>query len=53
MIMSDLQLEDPIAQAPIAPAPPNTGQVNAQNFQALFPNDPTGAAIAQRGMKRG
>ena len=53
MIMADLQLEDPVAQAPQAPVPPATGQVNAQSFQALFPNDPTGAAIAQRGMKRG
>ena len=53
MIMADLQLEDPVAQAPQAPIQPNTGQVNAQNFQALFPNDATGAAIAQRGMKRG
>ena len=53
MIMADLQLEDPVAQAPQAPVPPTTGQVNAQNFQALFPNDATGAAIAQRGMKRG
>jgi len=53
MIMSDLQLEDPIAQPPIAPVPPATGQVNPQSFQALFPNDPTGAAIAQRGVKRG
>ena len=53
MIMADLQLEDPIAQAPTAPVLPATGQVNSQNFQALFPNDPTGAAIAQRGNKRG
>ena len=53
MIMADLQLEDPVAQAPQAPIQPNTGQVNPQEFQALFPNDPTGAAIAQRGMKRG
>ena len=53
MIMADLQLEDPVAQAPQAPVQPDTGQVNAQNFQALFPNDATGAAIAQRGMKRG
>lgn len=52
MIMADLQLEDPNVQAPIAPVPPNTGQVNAQSFQALFPNDPTGAAIAQRGMNK-
>jgi len=27
--------------------------VNPQQFQALFPNDPTGAAIAQRGVRRG
>ena len=53
MIMADLQLEDPVAQAPQAPVQPNTGQVNPQEFQALFPNDATGAAIAQRGMKRG
>ena len=53
MIMADLQLEDPVAQAPQAPVQPDTGQVNPQEFQALFPNDPTGAAIAQRGMKRG
>jgi len=53
MIMADLQLEDPVAQAPTAPVPPATGQVNPQSFQALFPNDPTGAAIAQRGVKRG
>ena len=53
MIMADLQLEDPTAQAPVAPAPPATGQVNPQQFQALFPNDPTGAAIAQRGVRRG
>ena len=53
MIMADLQLEDPVAQAPVAPVPPATGQVNPQSFQALFPNDPTGAAIAQRGVRRG
>ena len=52
-IMADLQLEDPVAQAPTAPVPPATGQVNPQSFQALFPNDPTGAAIAQRGVRRG
>ena len=52
MIMADLQLEDPVAQAPQAPIQPNTGQVNPQQFQALFPNDATGAAIAQRGMER-
>jgi len=52
MVMADLQLEDPVAQAPTPPVPPATGQINPQQFQALFPNDPTGAAIAQRG-KRG
>lgn len=53
MIMADLQLENPTAQAPVAPVPPATGQVNPQSFQALFPNDPTGVAIAQRGVRRG
>jgi len=52
-IMADLQLEDPVARPPVAPVPPATGQVNPQQFQALFPNDPTGAAIAQRGVRRG
>ena len=52
-IMADLQLESPVAQPPAAPVPPATGQVNPQSFQALFPNDPTGAAIAQRGVRRG
>ena len=52
-IMADLQLEDPVAKPPVAPVPPDTGQVNPQSFQALFPNDPTGAAIAQRGVRRG
>jgi len=51
-VMADLQLESPVLQAPTAPTPPATGQVNAQQFQALFPNDPTGAAIAQRGTRR-
>jgi len=52
-IMADLQLEDPVAQPPAEPVLPATGQVNPQQFQALFPNDPTGAAIAQRGVRRG
>ena len=52
-IMADLQLEDPVAQPPAEPVLPATGQVNPQQFQALFPNDPTGAAIAQKGVKRG
>ena len=45
-VMGDVQLENPVQQ------PQATGQVNAQQFQALFPNDPTGAAIAMRGNKR-
>ena len=53
LLMEDLQLEDPVAKAPIAPVPPATGQVDASQFQALFPNDPTGTAIAQRGVRRG
>ena len=53
MIMADLQLEDPVSQPPVAPVPPNTGQIDAGKFQALFPNDSTGAAIAQRGVRRG
>lgn len=52
MVTDDIQLEDPV-QAGQAPVPPATGQVNPQSFQALFPNDPTGAAIAQRGVRRG
>ena len=55
-ITDDMELAD-VGQAVnnnqqpmIAPA---TGQVDANQFQALFPNDPTGAAIAQRGVKRG
>ena len=39
--MGDIELQSPVQQ------PQATGQVNAaQQFQALFPNDPTGAAIA-------
>ena len=45
-VMGDIQLENPVQQ------PPATGQVNAAQFQALFPNDPTGAAIAMRGNRR-
>ena len=42
-VMGDVELESPVQ------ATPNTGQqVSAQQFQTLFPNDPTGAAIAQR-----
>ena len=48
MIMDDLQLENPVAQAPQAPAPPNTGQVSSQDIAAMFPNDTTSIAAAQR-----
>tara|TARA_R100001480_G_scaffold111926_1_gene112942 strand:- start:1711 stop:4755 length:3045 start_codon:yes stop_codon:yes gene_type:complete len=42
-VMGDVELESPVPQTPA------TGQqVNSQQFQALFPNDPTGTAIAQR-----
>ena len=52
-VMEDLELENPVVQQPTAPVPPATGTVDPSQFQALFPNDPTGAAIAQRGMKSG
>ena len=45
-VMGDVELENPVQQ------PQATGQVNAAQFQALFPNDPTGAAIAMRGNRR-
>ena len=45
-VMGDIELENPVQQ------PQATGQVNAAQFQALFPNDPTGAAIAMRGNRR-
>lgn len=48
MVMDDLQLENPTAAAPIAPAPPNTGQVTPQQVSALFPNDPLSEQIAAR-----
>ena len=45
-ITEDLQLQEAgTGNQNITPA---TEQVNASQFQALFPNDPTGAAIAQR-----
>ena len=44
-VMGDVELENPVQQ------PQVTEQVNAAQFQALFPNDPTGAAIAMRGRK--
>ena len=45
-ITEDLQLQQAgTGNQNITPA---TEQVNASQFQALFPNDPTGAAIAQR-----
>ena len=45
-VMGDVELENPVQQ------PQATGQVDAAQFQALFPNDPTGAAIAMRGNRR-
>ena len=47
-VMDDLQLESPVATAPQAPTMPATGQVTPEQVQALFPNDSTSAAIAQR-----
>ena len=47
-VMDDLQLESPVATPPQAPTAPATGQVTPEQVQALFPNDPTSAAIAQR-----
>ena len=52
-IMADLQLESPVAQPPVAPVPPDTGQVDPQKFAALFPEDNSGQAIANRGVRRG
>ena len=48
LVMEDLQLEDPVASAPAAPTPPNTGQVTSQQVADLFPNDPTSIAAARR-----
>ena len=48
LVMEDLQLEDPTAVAPVAPTPPNTGQVTSQQVADLFPNDPTSIAAARR-----
>ena len=44
-VIGDLQLQSPVQETPA------TGQANAQQFAALFPNDPTGALIAQRGAR--
>ena len=42
-VTDNIELENPVQQTPV------TGQqVNPQQFSTLFPNDPTGAAIAQR-----
>ena len=44
--MGDIELQSPVQGTT------DTGQaVNPQQFQALFPNDPTGAAIAMRGRR--
>ena len=47
-VFDDLVLENPNVTAPVAPVPPATGQINANRFQALFPNDPIGAEIAMK-----
>ena len=45
-VMGDIELQSPVQGTT------DTGQaVNPQQFQALFPNDPTGAAIAMRGRR--
>ena len=44
-VIGDLQLQSPVQETPA------TGQANSQQFAALFPNDPTGALIAQRGAR--
>jgi hypothetical protein len=45
-VMGDIELENPVQQ------PTATGQVDPAQFQTLFPNDPTGSAIAMRGRRR-
>ena len=52
MVTDDIQLEDPV-QAGQAPMQPDTGQVDPQKFAALFPEDNSGQAIANRGVRRG
>jgi hypothetical protein len=47
-VMEDLELENPVAQQPVAPVPPATGQVTSQQVADLFPNDPTTIAAARR-----
>ena len=48
-------LVDPkyLSQQPVKPvqAVQNTQPVNTQQFQSLFPNDPLGQAIANRGQQ--
>jgi|TARA_Y100000114_G_scaffold122904_1_gene118335 hypothetical protein len=45
-VMGDLQLQNPVQETA------QTGQVvNPQQFAALFPDDPLGAQIAQRGIR--
>ena len=52
-IMADLQLEDPVIQAPQAPIQPNTEQAKQRKFPALFTNDTTGAETGHRSKKSG
>ena len=55
MITDDIELENPVIQNELANIQPSTAEnkVNARDFQVLFPNDATGAAIAQRKGQRG
>ena len=50
-VMGDVQLQSPVANQ--AAVPPATGQVDPQKFAALFPEDDSGQAIANRGVRRG
>ena len=50
-VMGDVQLQNPVANQ--AAVPPATGQVDPQKFAALFPEDDSGQAIANRGVRRG
>jgi hypothetical protein len=42
-ILGDIEFQNPVA-----PTPPNTGQVTSQQVADLFPNDPTTIAAARR-----
>ena len=55
MITDDIELENPVIQNELANIQPSTAEnkVNIRDFQVLFPNDATGAAIVQRKGQRG